>query len=370
MSAHLIAQFASSLHRAIEGELAGMAPHDRREQHRRQIQLLHVPVSNLLLAVALMGLARLAFQAVWGAQPLHALAWPLAAGAALTALALRYRHMASLRRRVMMGAVFLGLLLTSLAEPGTAWRQMPVLSLAGFLLLPVAGLPLMVRPTVAFTGLAACTAVVGLLVFSMAGISSEERLAFGFYYLLSATLGLVLRRARGNLAVHMQRQADSLWQRAVSDPLTGLLNRQGWLSVAETAMRDALESGAQPAVLFIDVDHFKRVNDGHGHQAGDQLLKELGEIIQGRMGAGDFCARLGGEEFTCLLPRSSQAQAERLAHRLAAEYRERAQRFGSTLSIGVATYGRGDLLNDLLARADAALYEAKHRGRDQVIVAR
>ena len=370
MPNHWFTQLAGNLHRALEGELAGMAPHDRREQHRRQIKLMHLPVSNLLLAVALAGLARLVFDAAWGSQPLPVLAWQLAAGAALTALAMHYRHMVSLRRRVVMGALFLALLLTSLAEPGTQWRQMPVLSLAGFLLLPVAGLPLLVRPKVAFSGLAACTVVVGLLVFTLAEISASERVAFTFYYLLSTTAGLVLRRARGNLAVHMQRQADSLWQRAVSDPLTGLLNRQGWLSVAETAMRDALENGAQPAVLFIDVDHFKRINDGHGHQAGDQLLQELGAIIQARMGPGDLCARLGGEEFTCLLPRSSQAQAEKLAKRLAADYRERAMRYGSTLSIGVATHGPGDLLNDLLARADAALYEAKHRGRDQVIVAR
>lgn len=366
----LLAQLGSTVHRALEGELATMAPHERREQHRRQIKLLHLPVSNLLLAVALVGLARALVQAAWGGQPLPVLAWQLAGCSALTALALHYRHMVSLRRRVLVGMLFLALLLASLVEPGTPWRQMPVLSLAGFLLLPVAGLPLLVRPGVAFIGLAACTLVAGTLAFSLADIPVDERVAFGFYYFLSVTAGLVLRRARGNLAVRMQRQAEGLWQRAVTDPLTTLLNRQGWLSIAETAMQDAVANGATPAVLFIDVDHFKRVNDSHGHQAGDELLHQLGSIIQARMGPGDICARMGGEEFACLLPSASQAQAERLAERLAADYRDRAQRLGSTLSIGVATHGHGDLLNDLLARADAALYEAKHRGRDQVIVAR
>jgi len=370
MSASFLLQIGATVHRAIEGELAAMAPHERREQHRRQIKLMHRPVSNLMLAVALVGLAGLVAEAASGANPLPVLAWHLAASSALTALAVHYRHVVSLRRRVVMGGLFLAVLLTSLAEPGTPWREMPVLSLAGFLLLPVAALPLLVRPRVAFVGLAACTAVAGVLVLWVAEIPASERLAFAFYYALSTTLGLVLRRARGNMAVRMQRQADSLWQRAVTDPLTGLLNRQGWLSVADTAMQDAIDSGAQPAVLFIDVDHFKRVNDNHGHQAGDELLKDLGSIIEARMGPGDFCARLGGEEFTCLLPRSTQAQAERLAERLATDYRDRAQRYGSTLSIGIATYGPGDLLNDLLARADAALYEAKHRGRDRVIVAR
>ncbi len=370
MTMTFLSRLPSTLHRAFEGELADMAPHDRREQHRRQIRLLHVPVSNLLLAIALVELAHVLVQGAWGAYPLPMFGWQLAAGAALTALALHFRHIVSLRRRLLSGAAFVTLLLTSLAEPGSQWQQVPVLSLAGFLLLPVAGLPLLVRPKVAFSGLAACTLAVGVLVFWLAEIPLNERLAFSFYYVLSTTAGLVLRRARGNLAVHMQRQADTLWQRAVTDPLTGLLNRQGWLSMAETAMRDALDSGAQPAVLFIDVDHFKRVNDGHGHQAGDQLLHELGAIISARMGPGDLCARLGGEEFTCLLTRSTQAQAQRLAERLAADYRNHALGFKSTLSIGVATYGPGDLLNDLLARADAALYEAKHRGRDRVIVAR
>ena len=365
-----LSQLQATVHQALEGELAAMAPHDRREQHRRQIQLLHVPVSNLLLAIAVVALARVLAQAAWGAYPMPELGWQVASGAALTALALQYRHIVSLRRRLVMSAAYFVLLLTSLVHPGAPWAQMPLLSLAGFLLLPVAGLPLLVRPKVAFAGLAACTLAACAMVFWVADIAPSERLAFVFYYVLSTTVGLVLRRARGNLAVHMQRQADSLWQRAVSDPLTGLLNRQGWLSVADTAMRDALENGAQPAVLFIDVDHFKRVNDSHGHQAGDQLLQALGAIITARMGPGDLCARLGGEEFACLLPRATQAQAERLAERLSADYREFARRFGSTLSVGVATHGAGDLLNDLLARADAALYEAKHRGRDQVVVAR
>lgn len=366
----LLSQLGTTVYRALEGEMAAMKPHDRREQHRRQIKLLHLPVSNLLLAVALVGLVRVLAQAAWGADPLPVLAWQLAAGSALTALAIHYRSMISLRRRLLVGFAFLALLLTSLAEPGTPWRQMPVMSLAGFLLLPVAGLPLLVRPRVAFIGLLGWTLVAGVLVFSLVEIPVQERVAFGFYYLLSVTAGLVLRRARGNLAVRMERQAQGLWQRAVTDPLTGLLNRQGWQGIAETAMHEAVAKGAQPAVLFIDMDHFKRVNDGHGHQAGDELLRELGGIILARMRPGDISARLGGEEFTCLLPDCSQALAEQLAEQLAADYRSRAQRYGSTLSIGVATHGRGDLLNDLLARADAALYEAKHRGRDQVIVAR
>ncbi len=372
MTAPSLASMKAALYRALEGELAKLPPHERREQHRRQIRLLHVPVSNLLLAIALVALAHAITQAALGWQPLPLpmLAWEISAGVALSALALQYRDTASLRRRVLISSLFLVLLIILLLEPGTQWREMPLMSLAGFLLLPVTGLPLLVRPSVAFIGLGACTAVVAALVFRVVDIPAAERMAFGFYYVLSVTAGLVLRRARGNLAVRMDKRVESLWQRAVTDPLTGLLNRNGWLNLAETAMQDALDAGKEPAVLFIDVDHFKLVNDRHGHQAGDELLRELGAIIDARIGPGQYSARLGGEEFACLLPDSSAAHAERFAQRLASDYRDRAKTFSSTLSIGVSTHQPGDLLNDMLARADAALYEAKHRGRDQVVVAR
>lgn len=369
MASRLFANLGTALHRTFEGELADLSLPDRQAQYQRQMALLHGPVSNLLLAMAVLQAGNLAVNAAFQWQPLPLLAWQGIAGLVLLSLAWSYRRLASIPRRVLLGFLFLALLLGSLVEPVQGWRQLPALSLAGFLLLPVAGLPLLVRPVVALGGLALCTLATTWMLGSLQQVSADERLAFGFYYITSVTVGLLLRRARGNLAVRMDREVETLWHRAVSDPLTGLLNRDGWMNLAGTAMQDAIASGHQPAVLFIDVDYFKRVNDAHGHQAGDELLRELGGIIDARIGPGEFSARLGGEEFACLLPRSSAQQAERFAQRLANDYRERAARFDSTLSIGVATYNHGDLLNDLLARADAALYEAKHRGRDKIIVA-
>lgn len=349
--------------------MATLSAPERREQHRRQMALLHPSLANVLLAMALLQSANLALNAAlrWPSLPMAA--WHGLAGVLLLGFAYRYRALVSPPQRVMVGFAFLVLLLGSLMEPWQRWQDLSPLSLAGFLLLPVAGLPLLVRPSVALGGLALCSAAAAWMLACLQQVTAEEHLAFGFYYAASVTAGLVLRRARGNLALRLGREVESLWQRAVSDPLTGLLNRDGWMNLAGTAMQDAISAGHQPAVLFIDMDYFKRVNDDHGHQAGDELLRELGGIIDARIGPGEFSARLGGEEFACLLPRSSAQQAERFAQRLANDYRERAGRYDSTLSIGVATYSAGDVLNDLLARADAALYEAKHRGRDQIIVA-
>ncbi|GAB2670760.1 GGDEF domain-containing protein [Arenimonas aestuarii] len=354
---------------ALEGDLAGLPAHERREQYRRQIQMLHGPMSKLLLAMAVLAAMVSAYEAfVLPALPSRLV---LQAGgvALLVAMAVRYRTVVSIRRRRALGLAFLALLLGCLAMGALEWRGASLLPLAVFLLLPVTWLPLLVKPHITFGGLALCTAVVAGLLLDAKAPASEVQL-FGLYYLLSTGSGLVLRRARSNLATRLDKQVESLWQRAVSDPLTGLLNRQGWLNLAGTAMADALRDGRVPAVLFIDVDHFKRTNDEFGHIAGDDLLRALGQVIDARIGPGEYSARLGGEEFACLLPDSSVENARRFAERLAADYRLRARDYGSTLSIGIATHESGDVLNDLLARADAALYQAKRGGRDQVVVSR
>ena len=351
----------------LEGDLAGLPAHERREQYRRQIQMLHGAMSKLLLGMAVMAALVFAYEAFVLPSLPSRLVLQAGGVALLVAMALRYRTVVSIRRRRALGMVFLALLLACLAVGAVEWTGPSLLPLAVFLLLPVTWLPLLVKPHVTFGGLALCTAVVAALLLESSAPAGEVRL-FGFYYLLSVAGGLVLRRARSNLANRLDKQVESLWQRAVSDPLTGLLNRQGWLNLAGTAMADALRNGHVPAVLFIDVDHFKKTNDQHGHLAGDDLLRALGQIIDGRIGPGEYSARLGGEEFACLLPDSTVENARRFAERLAADYRQHARDYGSTLSIGIATHEDGDVLNDLLARADAALYQAKRSGRDQVVL--
>ena len=167
---------------------------------------------------------------------------------------------------------------------------------------------------------------------------------------------------------------ETLSRQAVQDPLTGLPNRRWFLDALTRAVARARRSGRCLAVLLVDVDHFKRVNDGLGHPAGDRLLVDLAERMAGPLRPEDPVARLGGDEFVILAEdlrheTDALAIAERVAAAAAATGLYRlgpALQSNVTLSIGVDT-GSGTLdANTLLAHADAALYEAKRRGRNRI----
>lgn len=157
---------------------------------------------------------------------------------------------------------------------------------------------------------------------------------------------------------------DQLGTMATTDVLTGLPNRRAWETSLAAAMARA-ERDTQPLVVaIIDLDDFKQFNDRHGHGAGDVFLQEAAVAWRTIVRAGDFLARFGGEEFTVLLPGCEPDAAVALLERL------RAATPGlQTCSVGVATWVAGESSEDLVARADAALYEAKHRGRDTLVVA-
>jgi ATP-binding cassette ChvD family protein len=159
---------------------------------------------------------------------------------------------------------------------------------------------------------------------------------------------------------------------ARTDAKTGLLNAVAWQRGADEEVARALRSGTPLALLLVDVDHFKRVNDDHGHLTGDEVLRALATQLRQQVRESDLVGRFGGEEFTVLLPRTDADGACRIAERL----RSSACRLSLctadatisiTVSIGVAVLGRhgGDLF-ELLAAADLALYRAKDAGRNQV----
>jgi diguanylate cyclase len=155
---------------------------------------------------------------------------------------------------------------------------------------------------------------------------------------------------------------------ASTDPLTGLLNRRA-MSDHLAAAHSLVQRGIQPmAVMLIDVDHFKRINDEGGHALGDQVLVELGQRLQAQLRASDRLARWGGEEFLVMAPATRQDRACELAERIRRSIAESPwpQSRSVTLSLGVSECRCDDTTDALIQRADHALYAAKAAGRNRV----
>jgi diguanylate cyclase (GGDEF)-like protein/PAS domain S-box-containing protein len=170
-------------------------------------------------------------------------------------------------------------------------------------------------------------------------------------------------------ALERQSTEDAIEYRALHDPLTGLPNRVLFLDRLEHALgRLRRQPGARAAVLFIDLDNFKLVNDSMGHQAGDELLAAVAARLKQAVRPSDTVARFGGDEFGLLLDelyseRGAIAMAERIAAVLARPFALGATEHFVTTSIGIALAEGGELAADLIRDADAAMYRAKERGR-------
>jgi len=164
-----------------------------------------------------------------------------------------------------------------------------------------------------------------------------------------------------------------LREQTIRDPLTGLFNRRYLEESLVRELARCQRRGLSFSVLMLDVDHFKRFNDTHGHPGGDALLAALGKLLQTQVRAEDIACRYGGEEFTVLLPEAGAEQARQRAEQLLQAIRAlRVEHMGHelpavTASIGIAVAGR-DGAEHLLQRADQALYRAKQEGRDRVVV--
>lgn len=168
-------------------------------------------------------------------------------------------------------------------------------------------------------------------------------------------------------ADRQRRQLESL---ALRDPLTGLDYRRAFEAAIEQALREA-EGGQQIfGLALLDLDGFKDVNDVHGHEAGDAVLRQLSGLISDYLRASDRLFRIGGEEFVLLLPgadvQGMHARMDNLRQRIQANLHCGGAPI--TASIGAAGWQNGDTATSWLMRADAAMYRAKHKGRNQVIV--
>jgi diguanylate cyclase (GGDEF)-like protein len=186
-----------------------------------------------------------------------------------------------------------------------------------------------------------------LLTSAGAGLSAPDN--FLVFWVIVVVTAAALTEIQGRLA-------DQLRRAATTDPLTGLVNRRAWEAEAARVLAHATRTGEPVTVAILDLDHFKEVNDRSGHEAGDDLLRELTARWSGELRLADLLGRYGGDEFVLCLPGTDAAGTAEILARLDASHPFR-------WSVGTATAVEGDTLSSMLSRADAALYEHKRSSR-------
>lgn len=200
----------------------------------------------------------------------------------------------------------------------------------------------------------------------LAGLERERR-----WQTLALVLGVLLLGILATLAWRQQRRARRLRTLAMTDPLTGAASRLAIERTAASALDMAQRQGRPLSLLLLDLDHFKSVNDRHGHAAGDAVLRDTVQAWQAQLRDRDALGRIGGEEFAVVCAGADLAQARMIAQRLLDATRAiRLPDIDPSLrmatSIGIAEARADDTRESLFARADAALYRAKQQGRDRV----
>ena len=183
--------------------------------------------------------------------------------------------------------------------------------------------------------------------------------------------------AQAGLAIGNARLYAQTLEQSITDPLTGLPNRRALFQRLEQEWTRSLRFGDELSVLMIDLDHFKAINDTHGHLVGDVVLRGVGLVLHRNVRKVDAVARYGGEEFCVVLPRIGKAEAQEVAEKLRRAVSSTAiatlpgqPPLSVTLSVGVASYPSDATdVARLLERADEALYQAKRAGRDRVATA-
>jgi diguanylate cyclase len=176
----------------------------------------------------------------------------------------------------------------------------------------------------------------------------------------------------------LRADLDRARQEVFVDSLTKVMNRKGLDHQLEKLLKQPALVGTPHGLVMLDIDHFKNVNDTHGHLVGDQVLAAVGELLRLLVnGPGQLVARYGGEEFAVLLPNSTTEQTLAMAETIRAKAKAMKLRkrnaqdvvLSITVSAGAASLNNAESASDWIARADAALYESKRKGRDQVNLA-
>ncbi len=205
----------------------------------------------------------------------------------------------------------------------------------------------------------------------------EGKLSLAFSCMLAVMAYLAsevtaLRVAFDRRRERLNEAMEQLSEIAMRDELTGLYNRRYIMDVLGRQKALADRGHLSFTLCYCDLDHFKRINDRYGHQAGDRVLHDFAEVALGVVRSVDFVARLGGEEFLLVLVGADEEMAERVAERLCERTRRLAMvpedpNYRQTVSVGLAAFRPGERVEDVIQRADQALYSAKSQGRDRIV---
>ncbi|TVP52448.1 MAG: GGDEF domain-containing protein [Halomonadaceae bacterium] len=193
------------------------------------------------------------------------------------------------------------------------------------------------------------------------------------YPLMAMVVGAVLAQILSSGYLRLLAAQEGLKQHALTDPLTGLLNRRAMDQRLAAEHAHCERHGLNYAVLMADLDRFKRVNDTHGHDVGDQVLRQLSQRLLAAVRQEDSVSRWGGEEFLLMLQGASDESALQVAEKIRQAVAKEpfitsAGSLTITVSLGVALYARGTSVNEVIVRADQALYQAKNNGRNQSVL--
>ncbi|GAA6134978.1 diguanylate cyclase [Oceaniserpentilla sp. 4NH20-0058] len=198
-----------------------------------------------------------------------------------------------------------------------------------------------------------------------------EGLDMGAFDYIIKPYSLVVLLARVRAALREKERQDLLEKWATTDPLTELMNRRHFFELADRELEQTRRSSRPLSFIMVDIDYFKQVNDVHGHLIGDAALIKLAELLKDQLRKVDFCGRYGGEEFVLCLPNTPAKGAFEVAERIRdalAHIKIDTPKGGPltfTISLGIAQNNNDNKVEDILKRADKALYEAKESGRNQ-----
>jgi two-component system cell cycle response regulator len=186
----------------------------------------------------------------------------------------------------------------------------------------------------------------------------------------SRVINNTLERAR--LRKDVEKAQAKMAEMSTVDELTKLYNRRYFIEALEGEFERAIRYGTEIALVMMDLDYFKKINDTYGHLAGDMVLSKIGDMLKAHVRRNDLACRYGGEEFAVILPsvskESTYAAYDRFREKVFAQHFEyESMQFSITVSIGIAYSNSAESINDLLAHADQALYQAKEENRNKII---